>query len=395
MERKVSPYNEPLTPASPLLLCDVTLREGEQTAGVSFTQEERIGLVKRLEAARFQQVQLYNTWHGTAVDEKALEINAELCALPRTYCKTEVLNFNTQNLEALKKMIDLQAQTKPDIIHASFSLADGPEEELQEREHRIQLTADYIASKNIKCNISLLDSTRSKPELLTRLTRAAAHAGAARVRLADTVGVAEPDGIRIMCETAMQAIGDTPTLLGIHTHNDFGLGLADALAGIRGGARLIDGSLNALGERCGNASLIEIVLALEGLYGVSTGIDLTKLLDLAHYVEQISDIPLPANAPIVGKYAFSDSLGAHILLSAKKPFAVQGIRPETFGGHRLAFLSKNLTTDAIALLARRQGYTVTPQQCETIYRAICRETDGQKGVVLTEEDLPRFIKDTH
>lgn len=103
MERKVSPYNEPLTPASPLLLCDVTLREGEQTAGVSFTQEERIGLVKRLEAARFQQVQLYNTWHGTAVDEKALEINAELCALPRTYCKTEVLNFNTQNLEALKK----------------------------------------------------------------------------------------------------------------------------------------------------------------------------------------------------------------------------------------------------------------------------------------------------
>ena len=90
MERSVSPYNENLAPSGPLVLCDVTLREGEQTAGVSFTQEERLGTGPTVDEAGIQQVQLYNTWHGNQPDEKALEINAGLCALPRRQIKTEV-----------------------------------------------------------------------------------------------------------------------------------------------------------------------------------------------------------------------------------------------------------------------------------------------------------------
>ena len=108
MERSVSNYNETLTPAGPLQFCDVTLREGEQTAGVAFTPEERVELVRRLDAAGFQQVQLYNTWHGDGIDEKAMELNAQLCALPRRQIMMEVLNFNTSDFARLKTMIDAQ-----------------------------------------------------------------------------------------------------------------------------------------------------------------------------------------------------------------------------------------------------------------------------------------------
>ena len=390
MERSVSPYNENLAPSGPLVLCDVTLREGEQTAGVSFSQEERMGLVQRLDKAGIQQVQLYNTWHGDQPDEKALEINAGLCALPRRQIKTEVLNFNTSDQPRLKQMIDLQAETHPDVIHASFSLKAAGENELCERERKIQETAEYIAGKNIECNISLLDSTRSDPQILQRMMGAAARSGAARVRLADTVGVASPGGIQNMCQLACQAAGFHPVILGIHTHNDFGLGLADALAGIRGGATLIDGSVNGLGERCGNASLIEIIVALEGLYGIPTGVQLSKLLELSRYVAEISGIPVPSNAPFVGKYAFSDSLAAHIALSLQDPFAVEGIRPETFGGRRIAFLSKNITEEVLQLLAGRQHLSLSKEELPRLYAKICQLSAPGTGTILTEDDLPRL-----
>ena len=390
MERSVSPYNENLAPSGPLVLCDVTLREGEQTAGVSFSQEERMGLVQRLDEAGIQQVQLYNTWHGDQPDEKALEINAGLCALPRRQIKTEVLNFNTSDQPRLKQMIVLQAETHPDVIHASFSLKAAGENELCERERKIQETAEYIAGKNIECNISLLDSTRSDPQILQRMMGAAARSGAARVRLADTVGVASPGGIQNMCQLACQAAGFHPVILGIHTHNDFGLGLADALAGIRGGATLIDGSVNGLGERCGNASLIEIIVALEGLYGIPTGVQLSKLLELSRYVAEISGIPVPSNAPFVGKYAFSDSLAAHIALSLQDPFAVEGIRPETFGGRRIAFLSKNITEEVLQLLAGRQHLSLSKEELPRLYAKICQLSAPGTGTILTEDDLPRL-----
>jgi isopropylmalate/homocitrate/citramalate synthase len=393
MKRRVSPYNVAPQIAHPPIICDVTLREGEQTAGVSFSQEEREHFIELLEAAHLPQVQLYNTWHGEQVDERAMQINSDLCAIPRKYLKTEVLNFNTSDMKKLKQMIDLQAETKPDIIHASFSLNAATEEALVDEEHRIQETAEYIASKGLECNISLINATRSDARILARMVKAAAKSGASRVRLADTVGVADPSGIENMCRIALSALEGTSTILGIHTHNDFGLGLADALAAIRAGASLVDGSVNGLGERCGNASLVEIIMALEGMYGIKTGIDCTLLLKIAQYVSQISGIPIPTNMPFVGKYAFSDSLAAHILMSVKDPLAVQGILPEEFGSKRLAFLSKNITEEALWVLVQRQGLSLKKDDMKELYNLICREIDVQKGKVLTEEDLPRLAKE--
>lgn len=392
MERHVSPYNKPLQLKKAPIFCDVTLREGEQTAGVAFTQAQRKHLVGLLDKAHIRQIQLYNTWRGDKVDEAMMAINQELSALPRQTIKTEVLNFNTTDLAKLKEMIDLQAQTHPDIIHASFSLQAAGEAELQERERKIQETAYYIAGKGIECNISLLDATRAPAEILVRMTKAAAAAGAARVRLADTVGVAEPGGIQAMSELAVQAIGNGPTILGIHTHNDFGLALADALAGLKGGATLVDGSLNGLGERCGNASLIEIVLALEGLYGISTGINLKALRNLSDYAAEISGIPVAPNAPFMGKYAFSDNLPAHVLLSAKDPYAVQGFLPEEIGQKRLAFLTPKTTLEVLALLCRRNHIAATEQQLPLLYQQICLRCREGSKVVLTEEDLPALAE---
>ncbi len=393
MERSVSNYNEILVPKAPLQFCDVTLREGEQTAGVAFTPEERIELVKRLDAAGFQQVQLYNTWHGDGADKTAMELNAQICALPGRRIMTEVLNFNTSDFGKLKTMIDAQAAYAPDIIHASYSLSAGSEAELNKREDQIRATAEYVNEKGLKCNISLLDSTRSDPAILSRMTAAAAHGGAWRVRLADTAGVASPGGIENMCRIACEAIGDRPTVLGIHAHDDFGMGTACTLAGIRGGATHIDASVNGLGERAGNASLIEVVLALEGLYGVETGISLSQMTELSRFVERISGVRVPDNSPFVGRYVFSDSLAAHILASARNPFAAQGILPEAIGGHRLAFFGKNMNDAVIEMVAARALRTVDPKLYGEIYAEVCARTTGKKGVVMLEPDFWHVVEE--
>ncbi|MBQ8089578.1 MAG: hypothetical protein IJ233_02465, partial [Pyramidobacter sp.] len=163
-------------------------------------------------------------------------------------------------------------------------------------------------------------------------------------------------------------------------------------AGVKNGARQIECTVNGLGERAGNASLIETVLCLEGLYGIETGIDLSQMTELSRFVERISGIRVPDNAPFVGRYVFSDSLAAHILASSRDPFAAQGILPEAIGGKRLAFFGRNMNNAVIEMVAARARRIVDPKLYGEIYREVCARTAGKKGAVMLEPDFWKTVE---
>lgn len=393
IRKNVSGYIESFKPKGKLVFCDMTLREGEQTAGVSYTMEERKELIRRLDEAGVEQVQLYNVWGGSALREGQLEVCRQLCAMERKQIKTEIINFYTDDLTRYREMIDIVSSVHPDVIHTGYSATpegfngkwnDDTPDDLAER---IKFSVDYIKSKGCICNISILDSTRTTPEVLSKLIRAAVEAGTDRIRLTDTVGLATPDAIRKICNIATDEIGNRDVVLGMHTHNDFGLGVANMLESIRCGATLIDTSINGLGERCGNPAFAEIVVALEALYGIDTGIDTSKIMELSKYVEQISGVRIPSNAPLVGKFAFSDGTEKHIVSSFYNPFAYQGIIPEDIGAKRISIFGKGMSDNVIRLTAEKAGRVIPDDLYPAITKVLYERASNEKGKVFLEEDF--------
>lgn len=390
-------FTQQITPKSPLIFCDMTLREGEQTPGVSFTLDERKELVRRLDEIGVQQVQLYNCWGGKTLRRENFENCKALCAMERRQIKTEIINFYTAETDVYHDMIDLIATAKPDVIHTGFvSTQQGLNQPWTEAVtknmcERVRMAADYIKGKGFISNISFLDVTRADEDVLHRLIGAAVEAGADRVRLADTVGLATPDDIRHICAIANEEIADKDVTLGLHTHNDFGIGAINMLEGVRYGATLLDTSVNGLGERCGNAAMAEIAIDLEALYHCPTGLDLGKMMSLSKYVERISGVPIPDFKPFVGKYAFSDSVALHIVSSSKDKFAYQGIDPEEIGSKRIVIFGKGISPEVIKITADKAGRDIPESLYPAIIKSLYNQEAAGKGVVLLEKDFWRTV----
>ena len=287
-----------------------------------------------------------------------------------------------------------------DIVHSYFPLSpyirsmDTP---LSEAEiiGRAGEVVGFMKEKGARViNISLLDATRTKEEFVLRMVKTAAEAGAHRIRLADTVGTAGPEGIYYLLKKAHEHLGilKNPPVLGLHCHNDFGLAAANVFAGVKAGATLIDVSVNGLGERSGNPSLAEVAAGLEILYGVKTGVRLKELATLSQFAEEISGIPLPRNKPLVGEYAFADQSDAHVAAQLREPFAFQGIRPETVGNRRRFVVGKHSGPNILRHQFRELGLEVREERYPTVLARIQEESEKRKGSVLSDDDLAEIVR---
>ena len=280
-----------------------------------------------------------------------------------TKCKKEIMSHG--GWDKCIDAIDRLVECNPDIVHSYFPVSpyildnwnDNSPDWIRQR---IQLVTSHIKHYDKIASISLLDSTRADPELVVSFAKAAAEAGADRIRIPDTVGVATPDSMYELVSKVVEAVEPYHTIVGIHTHNDFGLALANTLAGIRAGAKLADASVNGLGDRAGNVSLVELAAALEALYGAPTGLQINQTMELSKYGEKISGVKIPTNKPIIGENVFSDQTELHFLAQSHQKYALQGIDPEIFGAHR-SFLYGKLTSDRIiALTAEKAGVHMDP-----------------------------------
>ena len=389
MERHVSPLNTDLGNPKGLIFCDLTLREGEQTPGVTFTLEEKLELIRRLDEFGVDQIQIGHP----KFDERILELCAKICAVP-TKCKKEIMSHG--GWDQCIPAIDRLMECKPDVVHSYFPITPyvldnwnaGSADWVRDRIRRI---TEHIKKYDKIASISFLDSTRADPDLLVSFAKTACEAGADRIRIPDTVGVATPEAMYEMVSRVVEAVEPYHTIVGIHTHNDFGLALANTMAGIRAGARMIDASVNGLGDRAGNVCITELAVALEALYGVETGLRIDQTMELAKYGEKISGIKLPPNEPLVGENVFSDQSELHFLAQAQRKFAFQGVLPEEFGAHR-SFLYGKLTSDrVIAVTAEKAGIPIDPAFYPAIRNALYEAAESRKGWAIHEADFWKIV----
>lgn len=390
MERHVSPFNKPLNRIKPLLFCDVTLREGEQTPGVTFTLEEKKRLVALLDEVGVAQVQIAHP----KFSEKSLEVCAAVCGMKKRL-KTEIMSNGMW--ERTFEAIDRLNECNPDIIHSYFLASSyqyaawSPKTKLEMLD-RIEKVVGYIKGKGKLCNISFLDGTRTDDRaFLKQQIETAAKAGADRVRVPDTVGVCDPDGYYEVVSMALEAAAPYGVLVGIHTHNDFGLALANTLAGIRAGADMVDLTVNGLGDRAGNVALAELVVLLEGFYGFNTGIDVSRMKEVSSFVEKIAGKKVPSDKPLMGEHVFSDESELHNLCMRDNPFAYQGILPESFGAFRKSIFGKLTTDKVLDMVAERAHRSIVRKYYPAILNELYDYVDKNKGIVVDEKMLWELV----
>jgi isopropylmalate/homocitrate/citramalate synthase len=214
----------------------------------------------------------------------------------------------------------------------------------------------YAKDKGLDVIFSPYDTTRSELALLRRLlAQFNASKTVDRVRIVDTTGCATPQIVGFLVRE-MKNVTDIP--IEIHCHNDFGLGVANTIAGVQQGAQYISVTVNGIGERSGNASLEETALALKVLYGVDCGVDMSQFLDVSRLVEERSGIALQAHKAVVGRGAFSHESGMVVAGLLKEPFTAESYVPELVGQKRDVVLGKKSGIASVEAKLKQMGLSV-------------------------------------
>ncbi len=396
MESCVNPFNTSgleIRLPEEVILCDVTMRDGEQTPGVAFSLEEKTELAKKLDEIRVPQIQV-----GIPGSSEHARREAETICRLGLHSQTEVMTRGT--FAGWAKDIEAGLSCGADILHSFLPMSSyirgmyaplSDEQMLQRAEEIINCARDGGAKI---INISLLDATRAEEKFLLEMVRRVGAKGVDRIRIADTVGTATPEGIFYLIRRVRETLGHLPQqpILGLHCHNDFGLALANVFAGVKAGATLIDVTVNGLGERSGNPPLAEVVMGLEILYNVKTHIHLAALYDLAKYVEKISGLSIPTNKPFVGEYVFADESDAHVAAILTDPFAFQGVKPELLGNKRKFVISKHSGPNILDLKSKALGRPVSRDLYPQILEEIREKSERHKGRILTDAELIEMIK---
>ena len=355
---------------------DTTLRDGEQTPGVSFTPEQKMEIAQQLDRLGVDTIEAGFPSASKGEQQAFREIvnaglKAEICALTRT----------------LKSDIDAALKCDAPCIHTFISTSEV------QMKHALGMTPDqvldaavesveYIKDHGVVCEFSPMDATRTDLEFLKKICKAAEDAGADRINIPDTVGIMSPQGMEDLIRK-LKAVVKTP--LSVHCHNDFGLAVANSLAGVVGGAIQVHVAVNGLGERAGNAALEEVVMGLHLIYKKKTGINTRLLYATSRLVSRLTGIVIQPNKAIVGENAFSHESGIHTRGVTVEPLTFEPFSPEVVGRRRRLQAGKLAGKHGIKAELEEAGLYPTEAQLKEIVQRV--KELGDKGKTVTDADL--------
>jgi len=296
-----------------VIVFDTTLRDGEQAAGVFFGKRAKVEIAGLLDAMGVDVIEAgfpaASTGEHEAVRAVAESVKrARVCGLSRALpAEVDTTWFALRGARAPRIHVFLSSSE----IHLAHQLRRDADEVVEMARAAVERARRYTADVEFSC----MDATRSDPELVARLVRTAIAAGATTINLPDTVGCARPDQVAAMFRETYARV---PELAGVvasfHGQDDLGLATANSLAAIAAGARQVELAVNGLGERAGNTSFEEVVMALRvhgASLGVHTGVDTRGIWAVSQAVARHSGIAVPANKAIVGRNAFRHASGIH------------------------------------------------------------------------------------
>lgn len=296
-----------------LIIFDTTLRDGEQSPGASMTKDEKLRIAKALEKLRVDVIEA-----GFAVsspgDFEAVKAIAEAVKDSRICSLARAVHGDIQRAaEALKNAnaarIHTFIATSP--IHMQYKLQMTPDEVVEQAVGAVKLARNFVDD----VEFSLEDASRSEFDFMCRIIDAVIEAGATTINMPDTVGYGEPREYGANIGKVIENVANADkAVFSVHCHNDLGLAVANSLSAVLHGARQVECTINGLGERAGNASLEEIVMAVrtrQDIYPVETRIDTTQIVAASKLVSSITGFPVQPNKAIVGANAFAHESGIH------------------------------------------------------------------------------------
>jgi 2-isopropylmalate synthase len=295
----------------------------------------------------------------------------------------------------VEKDIDAAIDSGVEMVHVFAStsdvqLQDSMHATRQEALERSVEAVERVKDAGVTCMYSPMDATRTDEQFLIDVIEAVSDAGTDWINIPDTCGVATPRRFYDMVENVC---AHTDAYVDVHTHDDFGLAAANALSGFEAGAAQAQVSVNGIGERAGNAAYEEVVMSLESLYDVDTGIKTERITELARIVEEKSDIPIPANKPIVGDNAFSHESGIHAagVIENADTFEPGVMTPEMVGATRELVLGKHTGKHSVRERLEDAGFEPTDAEVREVTRRV--KDQGAKKEKVTFERLKEFARD--
>lgn len=360
---------------------DTTLRDGEQTPGVLITSNEKLKIALKLDELGVDVIEA-----GSAITSKGEQksiktitennLDAEICSFARPV-KVDIdtaLNCDVDSIHLVIPSSDL---------HIQYKLR-------KTREQVEQMTVnatEYAKNHGLIVELSTEDATRTSMDDLKRLYNLGIEAGADRLCACDTVGLLTP-------EKSYDFYKELATLsrpVSVHCHDDFGLAVANTLMALNAGAQQAHVTINGLGERAGNASCEEVVMALETLYHIDTGINTKLFYEISHLVEIISGVTLQSNKAIVGENAFAHESGIHADGVLKKSETYEPIKPEIVGHRRRFVLGKHVGKHVINEKIKETNTQVTEDELDRIFKRVKSLSD--MGKTVTDVDLQAITDD--
>ena len=365
---------------------DTTLRDGEQTPRTSFSYED-----KREIAALLDEM-------GTHVIEAGFPVNSDA----EFEAVRDIVNASSTTICGLARVVeeDVEAalDSGVDMVHVFVSTSDV---QLEDSMHATRADATERAVESVErvkeagaeCMFSPMDATRTDEGFLLDIVEQTVDAGADWINIPDTTGVATPTRFQKMVGKVVEVAGAGGARVDVHTHDDFGLASANALAGYEAGASQAQVSVNGIGERAGNAAYEEVVMALRSLYNVDTGIDTTKITELSRIIEEKSDVPVPGNKPVVGANAFSHESGIHAagVIENSDTFEPGVMTPEMVGATRELVLGKHTGTHSVRERLIEAGFDPTDEEVTEVTRRV--KDFGAEAQRVTMSELEKFARE--
>jgi isopropylmalate/homocitrate/citramalate synthase len=368
-------------PRTTVRFYDTTLRDGEQTVGVVLSPQQKLEIARKLDELGISRIEA-GFPKVSPEDAEAIQLMQKANLKAELWGFSRAVRGDVEELVRLGLRASVIESPTSDIKLKAYGISR--EEVLK----RIVDAVSFAKQNGIAVAYFAVDGTRTDLDFLRRVYLAALEAGASEIVVVDTIGACGPEAVELLVREVCQWVGpDVP--VHYHGHNDFGMATACAVAAVRAGASWIQGTINGMGERAGNADIGEIALALRCLYDVPVALDLTKVREVSEVVSRASGYTLEAWKPLVGENLFMRESGA-VVSQFHIPEAIEPYSSELVNAKRTIVLGKKSGLDSIDLKCKELGIVITTELRAPILAAVKKRAIAKRGL-LTDEEFRKIV----
>jgi homocitrate synthase NifV len=366
-----------------VIIDDTTLRDGEQTAGVVFSRREKVAIARMLDEIGVHELEC-------GIPTMGKEEQDSIRAIVDLGLNARLITWNRAIIG------DIQASIACGVsaVDISLSVSDMMiANKLRKNRawviEQLRTALSFAKEHGLYVSVGGEDASRADTAFLVELMGIASELGADRFRYCDTLGILDPFLMYEKVSALRTAVPELP--IEVHTHNDLGMATANAIAGIRAGARFVNTTVNGLGERAGNAALEEVVMGLKLACGIDPGIETHRFHEISRFVGTASGRPVPDWKPVVGKRVFSHESGVHADGVIKNPGNYEGFDPAEVGLSRYLVLGKHSGTSILLERFKELGIALSREEAALLIELV-REKSQQVRRPLKDRELRKLYR---